>query len=259
MWIWELPDANHGNIASIVASARQYGVNTLLIKSSDGTDMWSQFNSQLVQTLHANGLHVCAWQYVYGTHPATEADLGAAAVQDGADCLLIDAESEYEGKYISAQTYMTRPAGQGRRQLPARAGRLPVRRLPPRLPVFGVPGAGGRPVQRAADVLEGHPDHHRRRLRPHLRVQPDLPAADLPARAGLRPPSGPPDLPLPPALPGLRRQRRQLVGLAGGDPVGVDRAVASRGHRCTATSRTRSWPRSRRARPAISSCGRRST
>jgi hypothetical protein len=107
MWIWELPDANHGNIASIVASAHRYGISTLLIKSSDGTDMWSQFNSQLIQTLHANGLHVCAWQYVYGNHPATEADLGAAAVHDGADCLLIDAESEYEGKYISAQTYMT--------------------------------------------------------------------------------------------------------------------------------------------------------
>jgi hypothetical protein len=108
MWIWELPAANQGNLSSIVATAHLYGIGTLLIKSSDGTDMWSQFTPALVQSLHANGIKVCAWQYVYGNHPDGEANLGAAAVDDGADCLVIDAESEYEGKYVSAQTYMTR-------------------------------------------------------------------------------------------------------------------------------------------------------
>jgi hypothetical protein len=34
--------------------------------------------------------------------------VGAAAVHAGADCLAIDAEAEYQGKYISAQTYITR-------------------------------------------------------------------------------------------------------------------------------------------------------
>jgi hypothetical protein len=108
MWIWELPDTDGGNLSSIIATAHQYGVGTLMIKSSDGTDAWSQFTPQLVSTLHASGLRVCAWQYVYGNHPVTEAYLGAAAVKDGADCLLIDAESEYEGKYIAAQTYIQR-------------------------------------------------------------------------------------------------------------------------------------------------------
>jgi hypothetical protein len=108
MWIWELPDADGGNLSSIVATAHRYGISTLLIKSSDGTGLWSQFNSSMVAALHANGLKVCAWQYVYGNHPVTEAYLGADAVHDGADCLVIDAESEYEGKYISAQTYMGR-------------------------------------------------------------------------------------------------------------------------------------------------------
>jgi hypothetical protein len=108
MWIWELPSVDGGNLSAIIAGAHRYGIGTLLIKSSDGTDLWSQFNSQLVSTLHANGLRVCAWQYVYGNHPVTEAYNGAAAVHDGADCLVIDAESEYEGKYVSAQTYVTR-------------------------------------------------------------------------------------------------------------------------------------------------------
>jgi hypothetical protein len=69
--------------------------------------MWSQFNPTLVSELHASGLHVCAWQYVYGNHPLFEADAGAEAVHDGADCLIIDAESEYEGKYVAAQSYIT--------------------------------------------------------------------------------------------------------------------------------------------------------
>ena len=32
--------------------------------------------------------------------------MGAEAVRDGADCLVIDAEVEYDGKYAAAQTYM---------------------------------------------------------------------------------------------------------------------------------------------------------
>ena len=35
-----------------------------------------------------------------------EAAIGARAVRTGADCLVIDAESQYQGKYVQAQTYM---------------------------------------------------------------------------------------------------------------------------------------------------------
>jgi hypothetical protein len=108
MWIWYISASSGGNLGSIVSTARRYGLSTLTIKAGDGTGTWSQFNSQLVRTLHANGLHVCAWQYVYGNSPAQEAQVGAAAVHAGADCLVIDAESEYEGKYIQAQIYITR-------------------------------------------------------------------------------------------------------------------------------------------------------
>jgi peptidoglycan hydrolase-like protein with peptidoglycan-binding domain len=108
MWIWYLSDSEGGSVASIVAQAHAAGVTTLYIKSSDGSEnYWSQFSPQLVAELHANGLKACAWQYVYGTNPAGEAELGARAVAAGADCLLIDAESEYEGKYAAAQTYLT--------------------------------------------------------------------------------------------------------------------------------------------------------
>jgi peptidoglycan hydrolase-like protein with peptidoglycan-binding domain len=107
MWIWYVSKSAGGNIASLVAQAHAAGVTTVLVKSSDGsTNYWEQFSPQLVQQLHANGLKVCAWQYVYGSNPAGEAGLGARAVAEGADCLVIDAESEYEGHYAAAQTYI---------------------------------------------------------------------------------------------------------------------------------------------------------
>jgi hypothetical protein len=45
---------------------------------------------------------------VYGRQPAAEASAGRRAIRAGADCLVIDAESEYEGKYAQASTYMTK-------------------------------------------------------------------------------------------------------------------------------------------------------
>jgi len=107
MWIWYMSKSNGGNVASIVAQAHAAGVSTLFIKSADGSsNYWSQFSPQLVAELHANGLKACAWQYVYGTNPTGEASLGARAAANGADCLVIDAEGEYEGHYAAAQTYI---------------------------------------------------------------------------------------------------------------------------------------------------------
>jgi Putative peptidoglycan binding domain len=107
MWIWYVSRSSGGTLSSIITTARHYGVSTMVVKSSDGQTMWSQFNPTLVSTLHSNGIRVCAWQYVYGNHPLLEAQVGAQAVHDGADCLIIDAESEYEGKYVAAQSYIT--------------------------------------------------------------------------------------------------------------------------------------------------------
>jgi hypothetical protein len=107
MWIWYVSRSSGGTMSGIIATARQYGVSTVMIKSSDGPTMWSQFNPSLVSTLHSAGLRVCGWQYVYGNYPLLEAQVGAQAAHDGADCLIIDAESEYEGKYVAAQSYVS--------------------------------------------------------------------------------------------------------------------------------------------------------
>ena len=88
------------NAPSATASARVY------IKSGDGGSVWSQFTTSMVEALHRAGIDVCAWQFVYGDSPVAEAKVGATSVKRGADCLVIDAEGDYEGKYASADRYI---------------------------------------------------------------------------------------------------------------------------------------------------------
>jgi hypothetical protein len=106
MWIWYVSKSSDGTTAGIAAQAQQHGVSTVFVKSSDGTSWWDQFSPALVSALKAAGLHVCAWQFVYGKSPDVEDSLGARAAQTGADCLVIDAEGQYEGLYAQAQTYI---------------------------------------------------------------------------------------------------------------------------------------------------------
>ena len=108
MWIWYVSRSSGGSANAIAAKAKRHGVDTVFIKSGDGGSYWRQFSRPLVRQLKARGLKVCAWQFVYGNLPLTEAARGAQAQRAGADCLVIDAESHYEGKYVSAQTYMRR-------------------------------------------------------------------------------------------------------------------------------------------------------
>ncbi len=143
MWIWYVSASNGGNVSSIISTAHRYGVGTLMIKSGDGTSTWSQFSTSLVSALHSAGLKVCGWQYVYGSHPVSEARVGAYAQRQGADCLLIDAESEYEGKYVSAQTYITNLRKMVGASFPIALASFPYVDYHPSLPysVFMGPGA----------------------------------------------------------------------------------------------------------------------
>ncbi|HEU4736652.1 MAG TPA: peptidoglycan-binding domain-containing protein [Solirubrobacterales bacterium] len=106
MWIWYVERSEGGSVGRIIARARKAGIGTLYIKSGDAADYWSQFSPGLVRALHRGGLDVCAWQFVYGERPVAEARIAAAAVRRGADCLAIDAEGHYEGRYASAELYV---------------------------------------------------------------------------------------------------------------------------------------------------------
>ena len=106
MWIWYVSRSEGGSLAGIVARARRSGVGTVYVKAGDAGTTWSQFNRALVRRLHAGGLDVCAWTFVYGDRPVAEAKAAATSVARGADCYVIDAEGHYEGKYAAADRFV---------------------------------------------------------------------------------------------------------------------------------------------------------
>jgi hypothetical protein len=143
MWIWYVSRSSGGDPAAIAAQARRHGVRTVFVKSSDGTGWWEQFSPTLVAGLKAGGLHVCAWQFVYGSYPAAEADLGLRAVQTGAECLVIDAESAYQGKYAQAQTYIKALRSKLGADYPVGLSAFPYVDYHPALPYSVFLGPGG--------------------------------------------------------------------------------------------------------------------
>jgi peptidoglycan hydrolase-like protein with peptidoglycan-binding domain len=92
--------------ASLVAQASAAGVRTLFVKAADGAAADPQFTTQLVRDLRASGLAVCAWTFDYGSSPVVEARAAAAAVRSGAQCLVVDAEGQYDKRYAAAQLFV---------------------------------------------------------------------------------------------------------------------------------------------------------
>jgi hypothetical protein len=143
MWIWYLSRSSHGNLGAIAAKAHSRGIETVLIKSGDGTHYWGQFTSSVVSGLHARGLNVCAWQFLYGRKPAKEARIGAAAVARGADCLVMDVEGQYEGRYAQASTYMSMLRSSLGADFPVALASFPYVDYHPALPFSVFLGPGG--------------------------------------------------------------------------------------------------------------------
>jgi hypothetical protein len=92
--------------AAIASQAQATRVRTVLVKAADGTTPELQFTSTLVSGLRASGLTVCAWTFAYGADPAGEAAAAVLAVRAGAQCLVVDAEGSYDGRYGPAQTFV---------------------------------------------------------------------------------------------------------------------------------------------------------
>jgi putative peptidoglycan binding protein len=143
MWIWQIPRTEGGSVSRIVAKARRHDVRTLFVKSGDGVNRWRQFSPELVSAFKQAGLRVCGWQYVYGNKPIGEANVAAWAKQAGADCFVIDAEAEYEGKYASADRYVRRLRALVGASYPIALAPFPYVHFHPAFPysVFLAPGA----------------------------------------------------------------------------------------------------------------------
>lgn len=109
-WIWRLPQLlNQGGYAELAAVCRANGISYVLVKAGDANNRWQQFYDA-VGPLKAAGLNVFAWIYAYAGNPphtpdyspestpAGEAAVAIAALDAGADGLVIDYEAEAEGR-----------------------------------------------------------------------------------------------------------------------------------------------------------------
>jgi hypothetical protein len=146
MWIWYLDQSQGGYLPAIISTAHRHHIGTVYIKAGDGTTYWEQFSAPVVAELHRAGLKVCAWQFVYGNKPVAEARVGARAVEAGADCLVIDAEAQYEGKYAAADLYIARLRAAIGAGFPLSLAGFPYVDLHPTFPYSVFLGPGGATV-----------------------------------------------------------------------------------------------------------------
>jgi hypothetical protein len=104
LWVNVIPPLESGQ--DLLASAAASHVRTLYVKAADGANAEAQYTPALIGELRAGGASVCAWTFVYGQSPVAEAEAAVAAVRDGAQCLVVDAEESYDGLYGAAQLFV---------------------------------------------------------------------------------------------------------------------------------------------------------
>jgi len=90
-------------LAAEVAAA---GLHRVFVKAAEGTTLEPGFTAPFVAAIRAHGIEVCAWVFVYGAEPAGEAAAAVAAARAGAQCLVVDAEGQYDKRYGAAQSYV---------------------------------------------------------------------------------------------------------------------------------------------------------
>ena len=216
MWIWYLSASQGGSPPAIGQQAAAHGIKTVFLKSGDGGNQWAQFSPANVAALKAQGLHVCAWQYVYGNSPLAEAQVGIQSARNGADCLVIDAESEYEGRYAQAQQYIQALRKGVGASYPVGLASFPYVDYHPAFPYSVFLGPGGaqynlpqmywQDIGTSVDAVYAHTWPLNRVYARRSTRSGRSTTARRPGRAAL-----------PPGRGRLRSPRSQLVGLAGGD------------------------------------------
>jgi hypothetical protein len=104
LWVTQIPLGQSGG--EVVAQAAQAGVHSMYVKAAEGASPEPRFSPALVAEMRAAGASVCAWTFAVGADPTGEAAAAVAAVHDGAQCLIVDAEGEYDTLYGAAQLFV---------------------------------------------------------------------------------------------------------------------------------------------------------
>ena len=116
-FIWKIQGCENGDSSAIARLAAQAGLSHILVKIADGTYSYNLDTSKrdlvppVVQSLHAAGIQVWGWHYLYGDDPLGEANKAIQRIQQtDVDGYVIDVEKEYKvpGKSRAAVTFLNR-------------------------------------------------------------------------------------------------------------------------------------------------------
>jgi hypothetical protein len=113
-WIYVLSQAEAklgGNVsvvhdqASLIAFEKSQGMNFLVVKAGEGAKIFPsanapQFTLRLVDRVHAAGMYIFGYTRSYGKNIPGELSIITNALRMGADGYVIDAEEEWESKYL---------------------------------------------------------------------------------------------------------------------------------------------------------------
>lgn len=114
-FIWQVSRCEGGSPAAIADRAVSAGLSHVLLKVAERTYAYGvdRQGRDLVlaaaSELHARGLQVWGWHYVYGDKPVAEAEIAVRRCAElGLDGYVIDAEREYKlpGRAAAAQRFM---------------------------------------------------------------------------------------------------------------------------------------------------------
>lgn len=113
-YIWKIPNCENGDPYAIAQAAHQAGLTYVLIKIANGIYDYNydistgkDLITPVANALHAKNIKVWGWHYVFGNLPKDEAKTAIRQLNKlPLDGYVIDAESEYKGKYTPCRIFM---------------------------------------------------------------------------------------------------------------------------------------------------------
>ena len=113
-YIWKIPNCENGDPESIALTAYNAGLKHVLIKIANGiydynydTSTKKDLIAPVINALHQKNIEVWGWHYVFGNLPLEEAKAAIRQINRlPLDGYIIDAESEYKGKYTPCRIFM---------------------------------------------------------------------------------------------------------------------------------------------------------
>jgi len=113
-YIWKIPGCENGYPLAIAETAYQAGLTHVLIKIANGIYDYNydpvsrkDLVAPVANALHARGIAVWGWHYVFGDLPRDEANAAIRQINKlPLDGYVIDAESEYKNKYTPCRIFM---------------------------------------------------------------------------------------------------------------------------------------------------------